>query len=115
MKYHKHLFLFKSCGKKEKKIFFFTLMSHQLKQTTMQTFIFQKKETLIEVEAMAKLMAIESKKIDYEPYLINYEDVKGLTYRDTYKEIEPFDNELNGTLFFRTETNGTITKLFLIA
>lgn len=80
----------------------------------MKTYIYQNREKFIEAEAMAKLIAIASSDIDYEPCKINYENVKGLEYRDTYKEIEPFAGELNGTLFFKIGNEGEIEKLYLI-
>lgn len=80
----------------------------------MRTFIYQNEEILIEVIATAKLIAIESVNIEYEPCTIKYKDVQGLNYRDTYEEIEPFSDEIEGTLFFTTEPNGKKTKLYLI-
>ena len=80
----------------------------------MKTYIYQKRENLIEAEAMAKLIAIASSDIDYERCKINYENVRGLEYRDTYKEIEPFTGDINGTLFYKIGIDGEIEKLYLI-
>lgn len=80
----------------------------------MKTYIYQNKEKFIEAEAMAKLIAIASSDIDYKPCKINYENVEGLEYRDTYKKIKPFTEEINGTLFFKIDNEGKIEKLYLI-
>ena len=80
----------------------------------MKTYIYQNREKFIETEAMAKLIATASSDIEYKPCKINYENVKGLEYRDTYKKIEPFTDDINGTLFFKIDNEGEIEKLYFI-
>lgn len=80
----------------------------------MKTYIYKNREKFIEVEAMAKLIAIASSDIDYKPCKINYGNVVGSEYRDTYKEIKPFNGEINGTLFYKISNEGEIEKLYLI-
>lgn len=78
----------------------------------MKTYIYENEETLIEVNAMAKSIALESREIEYEECSIKYDDVKGLKYRDTYNDIKPFSDHINGTAFFKTDNEGNRKYLY---
>lgn len=78
----------------------------------MKTYIYENEEAFIEANAMAKLIALESREIEYEECSIEYDDVKELMYRDTCNEIKPFSGQLNGTAFFKTDNEGNRKYLY---